>query len=161
MPLNLPRRRNTASDNGSDFISALRYRARDNTWWTWDDTLRETIEVSELQGTFDLANTRTGWARFAAGEPPDLVWDIGGSPQPRPSREHGRGFSVYLFLEGFGLRELCSNSAGMVEAISIVFDECEREPRAQQGLLPVIQPGEAVRVESPQFGVYYEPTFEI
>jgi hypothetical protein len=55
---------------------------------------------------------------------------------------------------------LCANSGGLCEAISIVFDQYERDPHARQGLLPIIQTGAATQADSP-FGTCWEPSFEI
>jgi hypothetical protein len=98
--------------------------------------------------------------KFTQGEPPDFIWDVDGKAQQRPTKDYKRGFSVHLYIDGYGLRELCSNSGGLCEAISIVFDQYERDPHASQGLLPVIQTGAATQADSP-FGTYWEPVFEI
>jgi hypothetical protein len=157
MPLNLGRRRNASSDD--NYIPTVRYAARDNVWSTWDDVTKETVKV-EFFATVDLPNIRTGWLKFAAGEPPDFLWDgADGKAQPRPGKDHRRGFSVNLVLEGHGVRELCSNSAGLCAAISDAF-EFERASDSKQGLLPVLGTTPATRVEAPTVD-YFEPHFQI
>jgi hypothetical protein len=146
MPLNLGRRRNSGDD---DFVAALRYAARTNTWSTWDTDSGGMIDLPEIIATFDLQHIHTGFMKFTQGEPPDFIWDVDGKAQQRPSKDHKRGFSVHLHIDGFGLRELCSNSGGSCEAINVVFDQYERDPHASQGLLPVIQTGAATKADSP------------
>jgi hypothetical protein len=117
------------------------YAARTDTWSTWDTDVGGMVDLPEIVATFDLRHIHTGWMKFTQGEPPDFLWDIDGAAQQRPSKDHRRGFSVHLYIDGYGLRELCANSGGLCEAISIVFDQYERDPHARQGLLPVIQTG--------------------
>jgi hypothetical protein len=157
MPLNLGRRR---SSTANDIVQSLRYAARDDVWSAWSDVAHTMIDLPDIVGTFDLQNVHVGWMKFSAGEPPDFLWDIAGVAQPRPSKDHRRGFSVHLLLDGFGLRELCANSGGLNAAISILFDQYENDPHAAQGLLPTVQSGQATMADSP-FGSYWEPVFEI
>lgn len=160
MPLNLPPSRRNNSTSRNDFVSALRYAARTNTWSTWDDITREMTNLSKVVATFDLEHVHTGWMRFRQGEPPDFVWDIDGRAEARPSKDHKRGFSVHLYIPHIGLRELCSSSPGLCEAITIIFDRYERAPEAAQGLLPILQTGAATLIEG-SFGAFWEPSFEI
>jgi len=165
MPLNLPRRSSSSSRGSSsanDFIPPLRYSATTGLWTTWDEVAREMVEVAAgFTAIIDLEHVKTGWLRFARGEKPDLVWDLGGNIGQRPSKDHRRGFAVNLFSpEIYGLRELCSNTTGLVAALVALYDQYEAAPERQRGLLPLIQCGEPTPVETSN-GQVWDPVFVI
>jgi hypothetical protein len=150
MPLNLPSRR--SANSGSVSASFLRYTASTGIWSTRDGEL-------DINGSiWDLANVRTGWIRFAPGEPPDFVWDTGGKAQPRPSKEHRRGFSLRLAL-GPEVYELTSTGTGIIGAVVRLHGEYETAAR-RAGLLPVVWCGTPVEVET-SFGKMFDPTLLI
>jgi hypothetical protein len=98
--------------------------------------------------------------RFAANVAPDFLWDLNGAEQPRPSKDHRRGFSLYLYVTGIGIRELCANSRGLCDAIVDLFNAYKHDPHARDGLLPVIQTGASQPAEGPD-GPYFMPSAKI
>jgi hypothetical protein len=153
MPLNL-----SADRPSRDAVPFIRYSAQSARWRLRHDGVD--VELAEIQALIDLANTRTGWMKFEAGVPPDIVWDIAGKAAARPSKDHRRGFAVNLLFADYGLRELSATSTGLCAAIVKVYKEFEASPEAARGLVPLIQSGEVLPVEN-KYGKFYDPTLEI
>jgi hypothetical protein len=151
MPLNLPAGRSANSAPMS--ASFLRYAATTGIWSTRDG------EIDISGAIWDLANVRTGWLKFASGEPPDFAWDVGGKALPRPSKEHRRRFSLRLAL-GPEVYELTSTSTGVISAIVRLHGEYERAAQRASGLLPVVWTGAPVAVET-SFGKVLDPVLLI
>jgi hypothetical protein len=91
---------------------------------------------------------------------PDLVWDVDGKAAPRPSEDHRRGFAVNLWIEGCGLRELCSTSGALIGNIIKLYDQFEAAPEAARGLLPLVEQTDLLEVQN-QFGQFYDPQLDI
>jgi hypothetical protein len=155
MPLNLDPRSNP------DYIGYLKFNAKSGRWYTRNGDGLE-VEVKNPTCVYDLATIKTGWLKFEEGIPPNGIWDENGSIPPKPSEKHKRGFAVDVLSSKniYGLKELSSNSNGMICAITRLYNEWEKTPEAKQGKLPVVQCASIQPIKS-KFGVSYEPDLRI
>lgn len=74
---------------------------------------------------------KTGWGFLASGMAPDLIWDKKtGRPEPQPSPEYKRAFSVEVMDEQNITMVWCGTGYGSCKAIVTIFEEIYKTKRA-------------------------------
>lgn len=152
---------NLAPTSGADFVKFLKFNGKAGRWYTKNEADQE-YEVTTVTAVFDLANIKTGWAKFSAGAAPEYVWDINGVRQPRPSADHKPGFQLNVFSPKNigGVREWSANSNTAIAAMQGLYQQYEAAPESKQGKLPVVTQTQVLPVTS-KHGTNYQPVFQI
>ena len=150
--------------NGN-FVPYLKFNAKAGRWYTREEGEDgKEFEVEKLTAVFDMADIRTGYLKFAAGEAPDFVFDssAGVKDAVAPNDQYRRGFVVHVFSEKNlgGVREFASNAGVVNEALNLLFDAYDEAPEKAQGLAPVVK-FSGVEPITGKHGTNYRPVFEI
>lgn len=156
MALNL----STAS---GEYTPYLKFNGKAGRWYTkGEGEGDEEYEVMQLTAVFDLAQIKTGWITFAEGSAPEYLWDIDGQRQPKPGGKAKQGFALTVFSPKTigGVRELASNSNGMIAAIQALYQAWEAAPESKLGKLPVVSCTQVLPVKN-KYGTNYQPVLSI
>lgn len=121
------------------------------------------VEVTPTFFVADLANIKTGWLQFAAGQAPVRVWDTNlSTPAAKPSGDAKRGFSLRLFSKATfgGIVELSSNSMHICNSINDLYTQYEAQAAANPGKVPVVKYNGTTAMKDAK-GTNYKPNFAI
>lgn len=127
---------------GGNRTPIVKYDARAGRWFRVDGK-DQVVDVSNgFAAVFDLAQIEIGWAKFAAGSPPDTSFARVPAPMPpQPTSDHKRAVRLHVKLAkslGGDMRELMTQASIVMQAIDQLHDAYTAAPEAAQGMLPVV-----------------------
>lgn len=146
-----------------DFVLYIKYNAKAGRWYSKYDGEGDQ-EVNDMTAVFDMANIKTGYLKFAAGQAPEHSFDssVGANDAGQPDDGFKRGFLVHIFSDKNigGLREFSSNAGVANEAMNTLFDAYEAGLAQNPGKLPVVKCTRVDPIEG-KHGTNYAPVLEI
>jgi len=141
------------ASSGSNFLPIVKYNAVAGRLVVVDrvpgSAEKRVTDITNPPSTFaiDFGSLEVGYIKFAANGAPGFVLVPEGSPLPQQPPEvddAGRpafkpGFRVKLYGRALGgLREWCSNSAVVVNALDELYQRFRADPHAADGLVPLV-----------------------
>lgn len=101
------------------------------------------LNKEEIEPTYVAINPdslKTGWGLLAPGMAPDWVWDMNtGRPEPQPSPDYKRAFSVEVIDELNGAMDWSGTGHGSCMAIETIFEELNKTKKAHPNKLPIFK----------------------
>jgi hypothetical protein len=120
----------------------VKFDARAGRWFRVDGKDQVTDVTNGFTAVFDLSQIEIGWAKFAAGQAPDVSFARVPAPMPQqPSIDHRRAVRLHVKLAkslGGDMRELMTQASIVMQAIDQLHDAYTAAPEAAQGMLPVV-----------------------
>ena len=114
--------------------SYIRFLPSANAWMIGKD------EFALKKFVMDHGSIKTGWGKMETGEAPNWVWDANvGTPGPKPSDDHKRGFAISLFIKGMGTVEWSTTGVGPVMGFVATYDEIFKAKDDHPGQVPVLE----------------------
>jgi hypothetical protein len=127
---------------GGNRTPIVKFDARAGRWFRVDGKDQVTDVTNGFAAVFDLAQIEIGWAKFAAGQPPDTSFARVPAPMPaKPSEDHRRAVKLHVKLAkslGGDMRELMTQASIVMQAIDQLHDAYTAAPESKEGKLPVV-----------------------
>lgn len=103
-----------------------------------DQWLLNKIEIQLSEFAINLDSLKTGWGFLAPGMAPDWTWDtITGQPDPQPTPEHKRAFSIELIDPLNGTMEWNGTGHGSCKAIEKIFEDINKSKSEHPKKIPI------------------------
>jgi hypothetical protein len=99
---------------------------------------KEEIQLTEV--AINLDSLKTGWGLLAPAMAPDWVWDnVTGRPDPQPTPEYKRAFSIEIIAALNGTMDWSGTGHGSCAAIETIFDEINKTRGDNPNKVPVFK----------------------
>jgi hypothetical protein len=132
-----------------EYLGIVKYDAKAGRFSRVDkDQLGQTV-LGDLTGkpvAFDTGGLEVGWLKFGLSGPERVMVPIGQDPPPQPVEvgadgklTHKPGFYCKVAGQAVdGIRELCSSTGILIDAVDTLWQQVEAAPEAHLGQIPLI-----------------------